>query len=69
MKFQTQTHRIIGLILMLFIGSLSVAAQDAPLQGFDDYVNKAIKDWEVPGLAIAVVKDCLLYTSPSPRDS
>ena len=57
MKFQTQTHRIIGLILMLFIGSLSVAAQDAPLQGFDDYVNKAIKDWEVPGLAIAVVKD------------
>jgi CubicO group peptidase (beta-lactamase class C family) len=57
MKFQTQTHRIIGLILMLLIGSLSVAAQDAPLQGFDDYVNKAIKDWEVPGLAIAVVKD------------
>ena len=57
MKFQTQTHRIIGLILILLIGSLSVAAQDAPLQGFDDYVNKAIKDWEVPGLAIAVVKD------------
>ena len=57
MKFQTQTHRIIGLILMLFIGSLSVAAQDAPLQGFDDYVNRAIKDWEVPGLAIAVIKD------------
>ncbi|MBA3695141.1 MAG: beta-lactamase family protein, partial [Acidobacteria bacterium] len=57
MKFQTQTHRIIGLILMLFIVSLSVAAQDAPLQDFDDYVNKAIKDWEVPGLAIAVVKD------------
>ena len=57
MKFQTQTHRIIGLILMLFIGFLSVAAQEAPLQGFDDYVNKAIKDWEVPGMAIAVVKD------------
>ena len=57
MKFQTQTHRIIGLILMLFISSLSAAAQNAPLQGFDDYVNKAIKDWEVPGLAIAVVKD------------
>ncbi len=57
MKFQTQTHRIIGLILMLFIGSLSVAAQEAPLQGFDDYVNRAIKDWEVPGIAIAVIKD------------
>jgi CubicO group peptidase (beta-lactamase class C family) len=42
---------------MLFIGSLSAAAQNAPLQGFDDYVNKAIKDWEVPGIAIAIVKD------------
>ncbi|MBA3633176.1 MAG: serine hydrolase [Acidobacteria bacterium] len=57
MKFQTHTHRIISLILMLFIGSLSAAAQNAPLQGFDDYVNKAIKDWEVPGIAIAIVKD------------
>ncbi|MCB1023622.1 MAG: serine hydrolase, partial [Acidobacteria bacterium] len=43
--------------LMLFISSLSVAAQDAPLQGMDEYVNKAMKEWEVPGLAIAVVKD------------
>ncbi len=42
---------------MLFISSLFAAAQDAPLQGFDDYVNKAIKDWDVPGVAIAVVKD------------
>ncbi len=32
-------------------------AQQAPLAGFDDYVNKALKDWEVPGVAIAVVKD------------
>ena len=57
MKFQTHTHRVISLILILFISSLSAAAQNPPLQGFDDYVNKAIKDWEVPGLAIAVVKD------------
>ena len=54
---KSQIHRIIGLFLLLFIGSLSAAAQDAPLQGFDDYVNRAIKDWEVPGVAIAVVKD------------
>jgi CubicO group peptidase (beta-lactamase class C family) len=32
-------------------------AQEAPLQGFDDYVNKALKDWEAPGTAISVVKD------------
>jgi CubicO group peptidase (beta-lactamase class C family) len=31
--------------------------QPAQLAGFDDYVTKAMKDWEVPGLAIAVVKD------------
>src|SRR5262245_46112812 len=57
MKFETNKIRIIGLILILFIGTGFVVAQDAPLQGFDDYVNKAMKDWEVPGLAIAVVKD------------
>ncbi len=54
MKFQS---RIIGLILALLIVSFSAAAQDAPLQGFDDYVNKALKDWDVPGVAIAVIKD------------
>lgn len=57
MKFQPQKYRIIGFILLLFIGSFSATAQDAPLAGFDDYVNKAIKDWDVPGVAIAVIKD------------
>ena len=57
MKVQSQKYRIIGFILLLFIGSFSATAQDAPLQGFDDYVNKAIKDWDVPGVAIAIVKD------------
>src|SRR5207249_9354600 len=27
-----------------------------PLRGFDQYVARAMKDWKVPGLAIAVVK-------------
>ncbi len=57
MKFQSQKYCIIGFILLLFIGSFSAIAQDAPLAGFDDYVNKSIKDWDVPGVAIAVVKD------------
>jgi CubicO group peptidase (beta-lactamase class C family) len=57
MKFQSRANRFIVLILMLLISSLFVHAQDAPLQGFDDYVNRAIKDWEVPGVAIAVIKD------------
>ncbi|HSH46775.1 MAG TPA: serine hydrolase domain-containing protein, partial [Longimicrobiales bacterium] len=35
----------------------SLAAQAAPLQGLDAYVEKGIQDWEIPGLALAVVKD------------
>ena len=57
MKFQPRANRFVVLILMLLVSSFFAAAQDAPLQGFDDYVNKAIKDWEVPGVAIAVIKD------------
>ena len=29
----------------------------APLTGLDAYVARSVKDWNVPGLAIAVVKD------------
>lgn len=35
----------------------SAPAQRAPLDGFDAYVAKAVRDWGVPGLAVAVVKD------------
>ncbi len=35
----------------------SPAAQSAPLGGFDDLVKQTMKDWHVPGLAIAVAKD------------
>ena len=34
-----------------------VSAQRDPLAGFDVDVAKAVSDWQVPGLAIAVVKD------------
>ena len=38
-------------------GGASAHAQQAPLAGLDEYVNKAMKDWGVPGVAIAVIKD------------
>ncbi len=44
----------IAAVLALAITALG---QPAQLAGFDDYVTKAMKDWEVPGMAIAVVKD------------
>src|SRR5687768_5726741 len=35
----------------------SPAGQSAPLGGFDDLVKQMMKDWRVPGLAMAVAKD------------
>jgi CubicO group peptidase (beta-lactamase class C family) len=52
-----RTTTLLILPLLLLAGPLLARAQEAPLTGLDDYVNKAIKDWEVPGLAIAVIKD------------
>jgi len=51
------TINLIMLPLLLMAGQQIAMAQEAPLTGFNDYVNKAIKDWEVPGLAIAIIKD------------
>ena len=34
-----------------------IAAQDAAVQAFDAYVAKAVRDWKLPGLAIAIVRN------------
>lgn len=52
-----RTIRLITLLFSVLVISQSAPGQEAPLAGFDDYVNKAIRDWEVPGIAIAIVKD------------
>ena len=45
-------------VAVLALAAASAASARAePLEGLDDYVAKAMADWEVPGLAIAVVKD------------
>jgi CubicO group peptidase (beta-lactamase class C family) len=49
--------RLIALLLFVLGLSQFGRAQEVPLNGFDDYVNKALRDWQVPGLAIAVVKN------------
>ncbi len=48
-----------GLVLAASVVALPAAAQGVgpPLAGFDAYVSRAVKDWDVPGLAVAVVKD------------
>ena len=51
----TRTILAAGAAVLLTTGA--ALAQKAPLQGLDAYVEAAMKDWQVPGLAIAVVKD------------
>jgi CubicO group peptidase (beta-lactamase class C family) len=46
-----------GLLLLLATSTAAFAEEKTPLAGFDEYVQSAMKDWKVPGLAIAVVKD------------
>jgi len=48
---------LITFLLLVMVAFQPARGQDAPLNGFDDYVNKALRDWEVPGLAIAIIKD------------
>jgi CubicO group peptidase (beta-lactamase class C family) len=45
------------LVAFLVILPQAALAQTLPSQAFDDYVNQAMKDWEVPGMTIAVIKD------------
>lgn len=44
-------------LLLALVAAPELAAQQRPLAGFDPYVERAMRDWKVPGLAIAVVKD------------
>lgn len=50
-------------IVILFAGFTPANAQepvaqsDIDLKGFDEFVNKSLKDWEVPGVAVAIIKD------------
>lgn len=45
------------LVLLVLMAVQLVVAQQAPGAEFEEYVNKAIKEWGVPGVAIAIVKD------------
>lgn len=57
MKLQTFFRcLLVGAALVLSIGSSTTLADDR-FAGIDDYINAAIRKWDVPGVAIAVVKD------------
>jgi len=49
-------YRLFGQLLLVVALAQIALAQNGSLNGFDEYVNKAIKEWQVPGVAIAIVK-------------
>lgn len=55
----TFVRRMSAALAAVALWRAPAAAQQLPpqLHGFDAYVAKAMKEWEVPGVAIAVVKD------------
>ncbi len=52
-----QLRRIWLVLLVFVVGATSAHAQSIDLAGLDAYIEKAVRDWEIPGFAIAVVKD------------
>ena len=52
--------KLVVFFALLFV-PVQLSAQNAPaqinLEGFDAFVEKVMKDWKVPGLSLAIVKD------------
>lgn len=55
----SRSYRVIVALTVAFsVVAAPAALQRAdPLTGFDDYVSRALTDWRIPGLAVAVVSD------------
>jgi CubicO group peptidase (beta-lactamase class C family) len=49
--------RMVAVFLTGFAGLSQARAQQAPLNGFDQYVENAMKAWQVPGVALGIIKD------------
>jgi len=49
--------RVTSFFVILIAAAQLTFAQPAPLAGFEEYAEKARRDWEVPGMAVAIVKD------------
>lgn len=63
MRVSGMRRILIGSLALAACGGVSEAAQPSAtrplkeLAGFDAYVEAAMKDWKVPGVAVAIVKD------------
>jgi CubicO group peptidase (beta-lactamase class C family) len=55
MHTTTALRAVPALLLLLVLPASPALAQAPPLEGLDAYIRDAMVDWEIPGLAIAVV--------------
>ncbi|MEK6258658.1 MAG: serine hydrolase [Planctomycetota bacterium] len=54
----TRNRVVVGLVaLLLSVGPATAAEPKDPLAGFDEYVQAALADLQVPGVAVAIIKD------------
>ena len=54
----TRMTRLISLFILLLSSTFAFAQSTPPnLNGFDGVVEQVMKEWKVPGLAVAIVKD------------
>jgi CubicO group peptidase (beta-lactamase class C family) len=59
MSYAGHIQRILvgAALAFVLISPREMPAQAPPLHGIDAYITEAMREWEVPGLAIAVIKD------------
>ncbi len=53
---------LVAALFFLSVDLPTLAAQPAELAGLEPYIEQAMRDWEIPGLAIAIVQaDAIVY--------
>src|SRR5689334_16844416 len=56
-KFTTMKRFCFFFLLISFGSSVSAQLPDFIKDSLDSYINKGLKDWDVPGLSLVIVKD------------
>lgn len=57
MSLVTYSRHLAGVLVVVSLTPAAAVAQKTPLAGLDRYVEQAMRAWQVPGLAIAVVRN------------
>ncbi|HTY38338.1 MAG TPA: serine hydrolase [Bacteroidota bacterium] len=57
MKSRLLAAVFLSMLIAAFVSVNELSAQTEPFPGLNDYVAKAMKQWETPGLALAIVRN------------